>query len=268
MLIAAEYLGSVGVGVTAPQFFRANDGEVYVVKLRNNQLGSKVLASEFFAAKFGALIDLCFPSSQIIEINEETLRKNRTLTTLFANQGKHFASHYLTGANYVDRHNLHKAANVSQMAGVLLFDHMFHNADRAYNRKNLLIRKENGLYKIYAIDNSHLFRSGRWTIEGIEKLKMKIKVYYQYSFGLLLRNYLTVQDFIPYVEKVQNINDQTIATILEEIPREWLPNELDRQAFNSFVKVRCTLAEQIGEELCRYIQRKHGKIALFSPIFT
>ena len=33
MLTALEYLGSVGVGVTAPRVFRANDGKMYVVKV-------------------------------------------------------------------------------------------------------------------------------------------------------------------------------------------------------------------------------------------
>lgn len=257
MLVAREYLGSVGVGITGPQFFRANDGEVYVVKLKNNQLSSKVLASELFAARFGTLMNLCFPASQIIEINEETLQRNRKLTALFQNQGKHFASHYLPHSSYVGMHNLRKAANIREMAGVLLFDHMFHNADRAHNRKNLLIRKENSEYKLYAIDNSHLFRSGRWTIDGLNKLSTKIQVYYQHSYGVLLHRFLSCEDFIPYIESVKNIKEETVDAIFAEIPSEWLPQEPEKQALSSTVKLRCTLVEKISEELCRYIQQKH-----------
>ncbi|MCE5284810.1 MAG: hypothetical protein LLG02_03030 [Pelosinus sp.] len=256
MLIATEFLGSVGVGVTAPQFFRANDGEIYVVKLKNNQLGGKVLASELLAAKIGSLMNLCFPSSQIIEINEETLQKNRKLTALIKNQGKHFASRYLPHTNYVSIHNLRKAANISEMAGILLFDHMFHNPDRAHNRKNLLIRKEDATYKLYAIDNSHLFRSGRWTIDGLNKLSTKIQVYSQYSFGVLLRDFLSTKDFIPYIEKVKNITTATIEAIFEEIPNEWLPLD-ERQALLNVVKLRCTLVDSIAAELLRYMQQKH-----------
>jgi hypothetical protein len=258
MLIAAEFLGSVGVGITGPQFFRANDGEIYVVKLKNNQLGGKVLASELLAAKIGSIMDLCFPASEIIEINEETLQKNRKLIPLIRNEGKHFASRYLPHANYVGIHNLRKAANINEMAGVILFDHMFHNVDRAHNRKNLLIRKEASVYKLYAIDNSHLFRSGRWTIDSLNKLSTKIQVYSEYSFGVLLRNFLHAEDFIPYLEKAKQITNETIDAIFAEIPDEWLGSE-ERQALSYVVKLRLTLVESIAEELCRYIKRKHRK---------
>ena len=164
MLIAVQYIGSVGVGVTRPQFFRADDEQIYVVKLQNNRLGSKVLVSEFLAAKLGELMNLCFPTSAIILINEQTVQKNQSLIPPEISLGRHFASLYLTNTEYVGKHNIYQAINTAEMAGVLLFDHMFHNADRADNRKNLLLRQEDDGYKIYAIDNSHLFRSGRWTL--------------------------------------------------------------------------------------------------------
>lgn len=265
MLIAAEFLGSVGVGVTGPQFFRANDGEIYVVKLKNNQLGGKVLASELLAAKVGAEMDLCFPSGQIIEINEETVQKNRRLTALIKNQGQHFASHYLPHVNYVGMRNLRKAANINEMAGVLLFDHMFHNADRAHNRKNLLIRKEDSLYKLYAIDNSHLFRSGRWTIDGINKLSTKIQVYTEYSFGVLLRNYLSIEDFIPYTEKAKKVTPAAIDAIFAEIPPDWLPPK-EREVLSDVVKLRFTMVQDIADELCRYMRGRRHKEQKSQPV--
>jgi hypothetical protein len=133
---------------------------------------------------------------------------------------------------------------------------MFHNVDRAHNRKNLLIRKEGKEYKLYAIDNSHLFRSGRWTIDSLSKLSTKIQVCSQYSFGVLLRSYLTPEDFIPYIDKVKNITNETIDSIFEDIPSEWLPPE-EREALLNVVKVRCSMVESICEALCRYIQKHH-----------
>lgn len=258
MLIATEYLGSVGVGVTDPQFFLANDEKKYVVKLRNNRLSPKVLVSEFIAAKFGELMGLCFPTSGIIEITEQTLQKNQSLMALKISVGRHFASLYLEHTEYVEKHNLPQAINTAEMAGIMLFDHMFHNPDRTKNKRNLLLKQEEVGYKIYAIDNSHLFKSGRWTLESLNNLRTNIKPYCRYSFGILLHDYLSSQDFLPYVEKVATISNEDIETIIEKIPLEWLPNKSEQQGLATHIKLRRDLAEKIWDTLCGYIPKVRG----------
>lgn len=258
MLIAVKHLGSVGRGVTLPQLFRADDRKIYVVKLQSNQLGSKVLVSEFLAAKIGEFMGLCFPFSDIIEINEQILQQSHRLTALGVNPGRHFASRFLNHTKYVNKMNLYKAVNKNEMAGVILFDHMFHNADRTNNRKNLLLRQEGTEYRMYAIDNSHLFRSGRWTLESVNTLSTKIKPYYLYSYGLLLRDCLSPQDFIPYLEKVAKLSNEYIETIVREIPNEWLPDQSERQALTQFIIMRRDMAEEIWKLICKYIPKEGG----------
>lgn len=258
MLIAVEHLGSVGVGVTGPQFFRADDGKVYVVKLQNNRLGSKVLVNEFLAAKFGNIMNLCFPSSDIITINEQTLQQNQSLIALYVNPGRHFASQYLENTEYVKKNNLYDAVNIAEMAGIMLFDHMFHNTDRIKNSKNILLRQECAEYKIYAIDNSHLFRSGRWTLESLNSLGTRIKPYYRYTFGMLLRDCLSPQDFLPYLGKVAAIRNEDIEKIVEEIPNEWLPDKPERRGLAHHIKMRLDMAEGIWDILCGYIPKARG----------
>jgi len=258
MLIAVEYLGSVGVGATSPQFFRADDDNIYVVKLQNNRLGPKVLANEFVAARLGKLMNLCFPRSDIIQMSEQGLKKKQGPMTPAISPGRHFASLYLDNTEYVGKHNLHQAINKTEMAGVLLFDHLFHNADRANNKKNLLLRREETGCKIYAIDHSHLFRTGRWTLESLADLSSRIKPYYRHSFGILLKDYLSSQDFLPYVEKVGTINNKDIEKIMEEIPEEWLPNQLERQGLTHHITLRCAMAHKIFDILCDYIPQTRG----------
>lgn len=258
MLMAAAYLGKVGVGVTVPQFFRAQDENVYVVKFQNNRLGSRVLVSEFFAAKFGAIMGLCFPASDIISIDEKILNNNSYLLELGLEPGLHFASRYIEDTEYVRKDKLYKAINVKDMAGVVLFDHMFHNADRAKNPKNLLLHLENEQYKIYAIDNSHLFRSSRWTIDSLQKLGTKIITYYFRYYRKLLNNILFFQDFVPYVNIVRKISNEQIDGIVQEIPQKWLPGEVDRTALSEYAKIRRDMVDLICEELCRLIPRSRG----------
>lgn len=258
MLTAEEYLGQVGVGVTTPRFFRATDGNLYVVKLQNNRLGPMVLASEFLAAKMGEYMGLCFPASDVIAIGEELLERRPELAAAGIIPGRHFASQYLDNVEYLGKDNLDKAVNMADMAGVMLFDHMFHNADRSSNKKNLLLRQEGEAFKIYAIDNSHLFRSGRWTINSLEKLRMSKKVYYPRAFGLMLKDRLFAHDFRPFLEKVREISDEAIDGIVGGIPTEWLPDGEQRQALPGFIRTRRDMAEEIWEHLCRHIPKAHG----------
>lgn len=248
MLRAIEHLGPVGVGITGPQFFRAHDDQIYVVKLENNRLGHKVLVSEMMAAQFGQYLDLCFPPSNLIEIPEH----------MSPYSGLHFASLYLDQCVYLTSGNMLGAVNLPEMAGILLFDHLFHNADRTNNRKNLLLRQEAEGPKIYAIDNSHLFRSGRWTLASLEQLSFSLKVYIRNTFGLLLRDCLRPSDFLPYLERVSKLTPCQIEGMIEQIPRLWLPCNFERQALNQFIQIRASQAELVWDSLCKYIPYQRG----------
>lgn len=258
MIMAVEYLGRVGVGVTKPQFFRANDGNDYIVKFQDNRLCSRVVVSELFAAKIGKIMSLCFPSSDIIEIDEQILNNNPILLDVGLYPGLHFASRYLDHAEYLGKDRLCKAINTPEMAGVILFDHMFHNADRAKNQKNLLLRLEDENYRVYAIDNSHLFRSSRWTIDSFNKLGKKIKIYYYQHYRNLLKDLLSPQDFLPYIDIVKTITREQIDNVVREIPTEWLPDELDRLALVEYTKMRMEMVDEILENLCKYIPKSRG----------
>ncbi|MDD4600566.1 hypothetical protein SDC9_13764 [bioreactor metagenome] len=258
MLIATEHLGAVGVGITVPQFFRADDGNIYVVKFQDNRLNSRVAVSELFAAKIGQIMGLCFPPSDIIAVDEQMVSENPGLLEVGINVGLHFASRFLDHTEYVGKNGLYKAINVSELAGVLLFDHMFHNADRARNKKNLLLRLEGEEYKVYAIDNSHLFRSSRWAIDSFHQLGSRIKIYYVQHYRNLLKDLLYAQDFLPYLEKVKMISGEQIDCIVREIPYEWMPDEPERLALAEYTKMRRDMADEIWNRIWKQIPRSRG----------
>lgn len=247
MLTAVMYLGAVGLGVTSPQLFRADDGKAYVVKLQNNRLGTKVLVNEYLACRLASPLGLCFPPGGFIRLEEELLQKSRRLRASRVSPGVHFASQYISGSKYVVRANIVKAQNKRQMAGVMLFDHMFHNLDRTWNRRNLIIcRKEEG-YLIYAIDNSHLFKRGKWNIDWLTKLEPQIIMNYRRAYGWLIKYFLTVQDFEGYILKVKALSDDEIAQIIADIPLEWLPNEQERSALMHYISYRRDMIDKIAE---------------------
>ncbi|MDD4600078.1 MAG: hypothetical protein PHQ46_03335 [Negativicutes bacterium] len=249
MLTAVSYLGAVGLGVTSPQLFRADDGKIYVVKLKNNRLGTKVLVNELLACSFGSLMGLCFPPGGAIMITGELLATTRKLRAARVEPGLHFASQYISSTRYVVRTNLRKVDNKAQMAGVMLFDHMFHNLDRTWNRRNLIIRRVDNKSEIYAIDNSHLFKKGRWTVNWLTKLEPKIIMNYRRAYGWLLKYYLTAEDFKGYITKVEAITDNEIEELVDAIPAEWLSDEKERQALVHYITARRNMIEEIARPL-------------------
>lgn len=257
MLTALEYLGSVGIGVTSPQMFRAHDGKVYVVKLQNNRMGTKVLVNEYVACRFGQLMELCFPPSDLIEIDEQVLKRNYKLRIARISRGPHFASQYLYNNRYVAKRDLQRAVNKSAMAGVMLFDHMFHNVDRTKNRKNLLVRREDSVDILYAIDNSHLFLRGRWNAQSLEKMAGRISVNQWRAYGWLLKHFLVPSDFAPYVDRVRDIGQEELTHLVQSIPQEWLPKDQERAALLGYMMTRCNMIDEIVEKLCQSIPDIH-----------
>jgi len=261
MYRALTYIGPVGLGATSPQLFRAeNDSgevKVCVVKLSANRLGSKVLVNELLAAQFGEWLKLCFPPGGRIHISQEVLSGSRRLTAAAVPPGWHFGCEYLQGVDYVNKFKLHRAINKEQMAGVMLFDHMFHNPDRTVNRKNLLIRKEREGYKLYAIDSSHLFRRGKWTIAMLNELAETITINHRRSYGVLLKYYLRPAHLFKYAAMVKAIEDARLNGFVDGIPEEWLPDKTERQALLDFLVVRRDKVCWVAEELSRLIPDIH-----------
>ncbi|SHI49963.1 HipA family kinase [Propionispora hippei] len=257
MLLGAKYLGPVGLGVTAPQLFRADDNQVYVVKLQNNRLGVKVLVNEWLGAQLGQVLKLCFPPSDIIRLEEKIIRGNKLLRAAAVPAGLHFASRYIRKNRYVNRSNIKRALNTADMAGVILFDHMFHNFDRTWNRKNLLVCHDEAGYQLYAIDNSHLFSKGKWRSATLTELSDKITVNKHRAYGVLLKYYLRREHFSKYVALIQAIRPEEWQQMVDGIPQEWLPLPEERASLLQFLYRRQELVEKIADSICALIPDVH-----------
>ncbi|CUH95461.1 hypothetical protein P22_1532 [Propionispora sp. 2/2-37] len=257
MLSAVKYLGPVGMGVTSPQLFLADDHCVYIVKLQNNRLGPKILANELLAAQIGKSLALTFPPSDIIFLDEKIIKENRRLWRTRVPVGIHFASKYIKQNRYVSRTNLAKAGNISDMAGVVLFDHLFHNFDRTGNHKNLLLCQEQEHFRIYAIDNSHLFGKGRWDSRLLVRLMDRIVINKQRTYGTLLKYFLKPEHFSKYVKSMRTLDDGYWNDLVGSIPEEWLPLPSEREVLLRFLLRRRDMVDKIAERIFSLIPDKN-----------
>lgn len=259
MLRAKEYLGEVGVGATSPLFFRADDDRIYIVKVISNPLGGKILANEHIAACFGRLWGLPFPKSDFFVITEKWLEEHPQFNDTAITAGVHFASCYLEDVRYVTSDILPAIHNRSSAAGMILFDHLFHNADRSHNRKNMLLMPyDASTYTLYGIDHSHLFRSGRWTDHSLDDWAYRIRLYDQNMYGSFLSDWIYADDFPPYLHMIEETKESVIKEIVRSVPREWLPDIQERKALLHFLRIRFDLVEEIYRKICRRIPPARG----------
>ncbi len=242
MLNAVDYLGPAAAGATSPQLFRGDDGKIYVVKLQNNKLGPKVLANEFLGNRLGVSLELCFPPGGIIRLEERLIKRSR-LAGVTA--GRHYACLYFSGTDFLNSRNVGQAANLKEMAGVMLFDNLVQNVDRTLNRRNLLLRREAKGYRIYAIDNSHLFRRALWTEEQLAGLAKRMEVNRHGVYGSLLKHWLRPADFAPYVTRLATWSDGFLTDAVEAIPGEWLPQAGEREAAVRYLIARRERAAEV-----------------------
>lgn len=261
MLKAEKYMGRVGVGVTSPSLVKADDGYIYVVKMKNNRLGTKVLVNEYIAAWMGKRLDLPFPYSDCIELSDEFISQNQRLH-IKMKQGIHFASRYLKRAKYVHYYHMPHVINKAEFAGVILFDHFMLNEDRTLNGKNILICKVETGYRMYAIDNSHLFGSGKWLTEKLSTLINQFKLNKRRAFGALLKHDLKEEDFAEYVNRIKLMKDEDIEEMLCGIPEEWGMQEKDKAAIGHFIKCRRDIVEDIAGKIIASIPNVYGSSQL------
>lgn len=239
MLEAKEFLGNVGIGITCPFFCKATNDYLYIVKTNSSKMTNHVLISEMLGKLIGEKLNLNFPHSDIIDIS--TLHLEEKYASL------QFASQYIPYIEYLDKDNLKKATNLHEMAGTILFDHIFHNPDRVSNRKNLLFSYLD--HHIYAIDNSHLFKCSYWTNETLKKLSTQLSIYNNHLYGVLLRDMLKKSDFLPYIHEIEKTSYEDIVSIVNRIPAQWLSKDIDLSFLIEFITIRYRNIEKIAEKI-------------------
>ena len=77
VVIIKRDLGAVGVGVTSPRLMLGTDGHRYVVKLMQNKVGPKVLASEWLGFRLARRIGLCVPRGEMVCIPPALVEKSK-----------------------------------------------------------------------------------------------------------------------------------------------------------------------------------------------
>ena len=215
------------------QLMLGADGQIYVVKFRNNPQHTRVLANEFLATRLAAAAGLAVPHIELIEVTPWLIDNTPELEIDLGRSrqrclpGLHFGSRFAGGlmpgqvVDYLAEEQLLEVKNLSEFAGILALDKWLANAN---GRQAVFTRRQRERrYKATFIDFGYCFHAGDWTFEDAPLRG----VYYRND---VYRGVTGWESFSPWLERMESMPDETVWNAANEIPTEWYGDQADMEA--------------------------------------
>jgi hypothetical protein len=240
-------------GGSQSRLILADDGNLWIVKFKNNPQHLRVLANELVATQIAEAIGLSVPVSGIVDVSQSIIdanppqymdlgRSRRELCSSGLQFGSQFAGGMISRPvdEYLADEQLLHARNLDQFAGILAFDKWTGNTDyrQVVYRRN---ETERG-YSAVFIDQGGCFNLGEWTFQDAPlKGVFAQKCAYSSVTGW--------DSFEPWLSRVEQFDPQSLWQIAEAVPKEWYRgevSELDRLV-EKLIGRRCRVRELINQ---------------------
>lgn len=216
----------MSIGYSAPQLFRADDGKHYVVKFRSNAQGLRVLPNELIAGGCAQALGLPVPTMALVNVPKKLLDSTKELEQFRATPGLQFGSKFVPrGHSEPWLAMLHKAENLSDLAGILVFDTWTNNRDRAWRASNIeLVKGADGHYRVIIFDNGWVFGGDPdWSAESVSAQRDIVRPPFMYgvvynSFRPHIRG---ENPFDSWLRKLEHLPSKTIQRVIQKVPDEW-----------------------------------------------
>ncbi len=247
-------------GSSQSSLIEASDGNLYIVKLQHDFIGSQIVFNEAIGSELYRQIGLPTPDWSGIEIGDQFIDSNRGLwceshgKVIRPHSGLHFASQYLGD----ETHSVYEVLpgswysriqNRSDFLGALVADVWFEHVD---SRQALFLQKE-GEHSLAAvfIDHGHLLGGP----EGGESMRLRAC----FHLDMRIYNELDVVSNMEYwLDRFRRNGDVYIANAVTCIPKEWIkPNYLRK--IDRLLSNLTRLHEQIFPDAFRWIQTPGNK---------
>jgi hypothetical protein len=206
------------------------DGNLWVVKFKNNPQHLRVLANELIATRIAEAVGLSVPKTDVVEVSEWLISHSPALrvhsgrgNVTLLESGLQFGSHFVGGLmpgqvmDYLPEQQLGEVRNLAEFAGMLVVDKWTGNCN---GRQAVFERKgREKKYRATFIDQGYCFNAGDWTFPD-SPLR-----------GIFPRNsvYARVtgwKSFEPWLSRVEAFPGEALWKIAEEVPPEWYGGDL------------------------------------------
>jgi hypothetical protein len=263
-LTARRHIRKMRGGAQA-HLLEASDGQFYVVKFQNNPQHRRILVNELVASVFLKYLEISTAETAVIEVSEEFLRENPGVSIELgasrtaAATGWQFGSRYpgdparVMVYDFVPDTLLHKVRNLSDFLGALVFDKWVSNADgrqavffRARVREWLPGAAEAHPLTLgfvaLMVDQGFAFNGPHWTfvdspVQGL------------YARKLVYDGVGSLDQFEPWLDRVQHFPDEIVDRAYKQVPPEWIPGERDKldRMLEQLMRRRKRIPDLIGD---------------------
>jgi hypothetical protein len=207
---------------------RCSDGELYVVKFRNNPQHIRVLANEMIATGLAGCAGLPVPAPEVVEVGHWLIDHTPDLHVQLAHNivrfeaGLQFGSRYIVNPlvgrvfDYFPVEMLDRVRNLDAFAGMLALDKWMANKD---NRQVVFWRcSRERKYSVAFIDQGHCFNAGRWTFEDHPLSGV-------YAHNEVYKSIAGWQSFEPWLSAIEEMNEEFVWKIVSAVPPDWYGGE-------------------------------------------
>lgn len=217
-------------GGAQSHLMRASDGNLYVVKFRNNPQHVRVLANEFLVTRLAEHAGLPAPPVEIVEVGTWLIEHTSDMRIQLAGASFPVASGLQVGSRYVlppwegqvldwlPQSMLDRVRNLETFAGVLALDKWLCNAD---SRQAIFSRRSREkLYTASFIDHGYCFNAGEWTFPD-SPLRGA------YPWNEVYSRVRGWDAFEPWLTKIEQMPESAIIKAGEDLPPEWYESDWD-----------------------------------------
>jgi hypothetical protein len=251
-LEAVQHVRRMRGGAQA-HLIRCSDGNLYVVKFRNNPQHLRILANEMLATKLAQEAALPVPVCEVIEVNEWLIESTTELKvqmphcTVQCVPGEQFGSRYVVDPtlgqvfDYIPVEMLRRVKHLEIFAGILAFDKWVGNVD-ARQVAFWRVRRQQSYIPAF-IDHGYCFNGGEWTfpdnpLRGV------------YPDNEVYRGISGWNSFDPWLALIEGMPERRIWEIAASIPNEWYAD--DSRAFRALVSTLLNRRTRIRELIERF----------------
>ena len=234
-ITVTRHISAAGVGGSGAQVFADANGEQYYVKYQENGQNLRVLANEYVAGQIAKTNKLLCPDSFLITIDNLLLTTLAPINGHPISSGPHFGSKRMNNlySGPALRSLIPKCSNISDYAGIILFDAWLYNTDRR-NDGNYLILTEGSNYNFCIIDHGHCF--------GMNWTNVLLQTYLtEWSNAYLDEMYALINgrvDFDAAIDEINLRDDTFISNLVDAIPTQWLSDASESAALKKYLSVK------------------------------
>ena len=212
-------------GGAQSQLMLGADGNLWVVKFRNNPQGERVLANELIATRLAETVGLTVPRTDVVEVSGwlienspemwvEAGRGERVRCAAGLQFGSQFVGGLMPGqvVDYLPEELLGEVRNVHEFAGMLCIDKWTGNSN---GRQAVFARKpRERRYRATFIDQGFCFQAGEWRFSDapLRGVYVRNRVYEDVTGW---------ESFEPWLSKIETMKPEVLWQIAEEVPPEW-----------------------------------------------